>query len=103
MATRRSVLKGAAAVGVASSFPAPFVSAQEPRAKIRLGVVPLISSGQVFLARAYGFYDKVNLDIEYSSFADGALAIPALVAGELDATVSTAPTPPAATSSAAGR
>ena len=90
MATRRSVLKGAAAVGAASAFPAPFVSAQEPRAKIRLGVVPLISSGQVFLSRAYGFYDKVNLDVEYSTFADGALAIPALVAGELDATVSTA-------------
>lgn len=89
--TRRRFMKGALALSAAaSSFPAPFVSAQEARVKMRIGVVPLISSGPIFLAQARGFFDKVNLDVELRSFADGALAIPALVAGELDATVSTA-------------
>ncbi len=87
---RRKVLGGAAALSAMSTFPAPFVSAQEPKAKIRLGVVPLISSGPIFLAQARGFFDKVNLEVDARTFADGALAIPALVAGELDATVSTA-------------
>ena len=87
---RRKLLGGAAAVGAMSSFPAPFLSAQEPKAKIRLGVVPLISSGPIFLAQARGFFDRVNLEVDPRTFADGALAIPALVAGELDATVSTA-------------
>ncbi len=88
--SRRKVLGGIAAAGAASSFPAPFLSAQEPKAKIRLGVVPLISSGPIFLAQARGFFDRVNLELDTRIFADGALAIPALVAGELDATVSTA-------------
>jgi len=88
--TRRKVLGGVAAAGAMSTFPAPFVSAQEPKAKLRLGVVPLISSGPIFLAQARGFFDRVNLDVELKVFADGALAIPALVAGELDTTVSTA-------------
>jgi NitT/TauT family transport system substrate-binding protein len=88
--SRRKALVGIAATGAASSFPAPFLSAQEPKAKIRLGVVPLISSGPIFLAQARGFFDRVNLELDVRTFADGALAIPALVAGELDATVSTA-------------
>jgi NitT/TauT family transport system substrate-binding protein len=89
-ASRRKFLGGIAAGAAASTFPAPFVSAQEPRVKMRIGVVPLISSGPIFVAQAMGFFDKVGLDVELRTFADGALAIPALVAGELDATVSTA-------------
>jgi hypothetical protein len=57
--------------------------------KLRIGLVPLISSGPIFVAQAKGFFEKVNLDVEVKYFADGALAIPALIAGELDATVST--------------
>ena len=84
---RRHLLAGAAALGAVA--PIRRARAQEPRAKIRLGVVPLISSGPIFLAQARGFFDKVNLDVEIKYFADGVLAMPALVAGELDATVST--------------
>lgn len=88
--SRRKAIAGMAATGAASAFPAPFLSAQEPKAKIRLGVVPLISSGPIFVAQARNFFDRVNLEVDVRIFADGALAIPALVAGELDATVSTA-------------
>ena len=63
--------------------------AQEPKTKIRLGIVPLISSGPIFVAAAKGYFDKVNLDVDIKYFADGALAIPALIAGEIDCTVST--------------
>jgi NitT/TauT family transport system substrate-binding protein len=86
---RRHLMQGAAAVGAASAFSAKGAFAQEPKAKLRLGIVPLISSGPIFIALAKGYFEKVNLDVEIKYFADGALAIPSLIAGEIDCTVST--------------
>ncbi len=86
---RRNLLQGAAALGVAGAFGARKSFAQEPKVKIRIGVVPLISSGPIFVAKAMGLFEKVNLDVELVYFTDGVLAIPALVAGELDTAVST--------------
>lgn len=86
---RRKLIQGAAALGVAGAFYGKRAYAQEARTKIRVGIVPLISSGPIFVAQAMGFFEKLNLDVELKYFADGALAIPALIAGELDTTVST--------------
>src|SRR5262249_45671409 len=85
---RRRLLTGTAALSFAASAPA-IVRAQEKTSKIRVGLVPLISSGPIFIAEARKFFDKVNLDAELKYFADGALAMPALVAGELDLTATT--------------
>jgi NitT/TauT family transport system substrate-binding protein len=85
---RRRLMQGTAALGFVAAAPT-IGRAQEPRAKIRLGLVRLISSGPIFIAEAKKLFDKVNLDVEFSYFADGALAMPALVAGELDLTAST--------------
>ncbi len=86
---RRRLLAGTAAMAVVASAPARRATAQEPRAKLRIGIVPLISSGPIFLAQAKGFFEKVNLDVEIKYFADGVLAMPSLVAGEIDVTVAT--------------
>ena len=80
---RRRLLTGSAAVTFVASAPA-IVRAQEKPTKIRIGLVRLISSGPIFIAEARKFFEKVNLDAELTYFADGALAMPALVAGELD-------------------
>ena len=85
---RRRILGGSAAVGLVGAFPRR-LRAQEPRTKIRVGLVRLISSGPIFIAEAKNYFEKVNLDVELKYFADGALAMPALVAGELDLTAST--------------
>src|SRR6478735_12011082 len=85
---RRRLLGGSAAIGLVGAFPRR-LRAQEPRTKIRVGLVRLISSGPIFVAEAKNFFEKVNLDVELKYFADGALAMPALVAGELDLTAST--------------
>ncbi|MBI1203919.1 MAG: hypothetical protein GC182_15570 [Rhodopseudomonas sp.] len=87
--SRRHLMQGAAAIGLAGALSGRRAFAQEPKTKIRIGVVPLISSGPIFLAKEMGFFEKVNLDVELVYFKDGVLAIPALVAGELDTTVST--------------
>ena len=85
---RRRLLGATAAASIAGAIPR-WARAQETRAKIRVGLVRLISSGPIFIAEARKFFDKVNLDVELKYFADGALAMPALVAGELDLTAST--------------
>jgi len=86
---RRDFVAGASALAVAGGVGPRRAFAMEPRAKLRIGVVPLISSGPIFLAQAKGFFDKVGLDVELKFFSDGVLAMPALVAGELDTTVTT--------------
>ena len=58
---RRRLLTGAAALSFTASAPA-VVRAQDKASKIRIGLVPLISSGPVFIAEARKFFDKVNLD-----------------------------------------
>ncbi len=86
--SRRCLLAYTAAGSFTLCAPA-ILRAQEPREKIRIGLVPLISSGPIFIAEAQKLFDKVNLDAELKYFADGALAMPALVAGELDVTATT--------------
>ncbi|MCU4178481.1 ABC transporter substrate-binding protein [Bosea sp. BH3] len=87
MITRRQVIVTGSAAAAAIAMPG--VLRAQAGTKMRIGVVPLISSGPFFIAQAKGLFQKVGLDIEMRTFADGALAIPALVAGELDATVAT--------------
>ncbi len=94
--TRRGVLRGLG-VGLGALAAPAFVRSARAQgdaefmkpATLRLGHVPLISSGPVFLAMAKGYFEKVNLKLENRFFTDGALAIPALVAGELDVAAST--------------
>ena len=86
--SRRKFLATTAAAGAAAAFPAPFVNAQA-KLKLRIGIVPLISSGPIFLAEARKYFDKVGLDVDVQYFKDGALAMPALVAGELDMAATT--------------
>lgn len=85
---RRHLIAGTAALSFSACAPA-IVRAQDKTAKIRIGLVRLISSGPIFIAEARKFFEKVNLDAELKYFADGALAMPALVAGELDVTATT--------------
>lgn len=86
---RRHVIQGTAAIAAAAAFAPRRSRAQQQKTKITLGVVPLISSGPIFIALAKDYFKKVNLDVDIKYFADGALAIPALIAGEIDCTVST--------------
>jgi NitT/TauT family transport system substrate-binding protein len=51
---------------------------------VRVGEVPLVTGGGFYVAREKGYFTKVGLTIETRSFNDGALVVPAMVAGELD-------------------
>jgi len=50
---------------------------------VRVAEGPFISGGGLFIAQAKGYFDKEDLAVEIRKFEDGALALPALIAGEL--------------------
>jgi NitT/TauT family transport system substrate-binding protein len=58
--------------------------------KIRVGEGPFISGGAFYVARDKGYFQKLGLEIETKTFIDGAMAVPSMVAGELDMTFMTA-------------
>src|SRR4051794_14278119 len=57
--------------------------------KIRVGEGPFITGGAFYVARDKGYFQKVGLDIDTKTFIDGAMAVPSMVAGELDITFMT--------------
>jgi NitT/TauT family transport system substrate-binding protein len=51
---------------------------------VRVGEGPFITGGGFFIAREKGYFKKLGIEIETRSFQDGAFAVPALIAGELE-------------------
>jgi len=56
---------------------------------VRVAEGPFVSGGAFFIARDKGYFKKLGIDIETRRFEDGSLAIPAMIAGEID--ISTMP------------
>jgi NitT/TauT family transport system substrate-binding protein len=54
--------------------------------RVRVAEGPFITGGGLFIAQAKGYFDKEDIAVEIRKFEDGALALPALIAGELDIT-----------------
>ena len=57
---------------------------------VRVGEGPFITGGGFYVANERGYFKKMGLDIQVKKFNDGALAVPAILAGELDITLMTA-------------
>jgi NitT/TauT family transport system substrate-binding protein len=57
--------------------------------RIRVGEGPFITGGAFYIAREKGYFSKLGLEIETKTFIDGAMAVPSMVAGELDVTFMT--------------
>jgi NitT/TauT family transport system substrate-binding protein len=57
---------------------------------IRVGEGPFITGGGFYVANERGYFKKMGLDIQVQKFNDGALAVPAMLAGELDISLMTA-------------
>jgi NitT/TauT family transport system substrate-binding protein len=57
---------------------------------VRTADGPFITGGAFYIARDKGYFKKLGLDIETKQFADGSLAVPSMIAGELDITFMTA-------------
>jgi len=83
-ASRRNIL--AAVLGAALAANAFTAQAAD---RIRVGEGPFITGGAFYIAREKGYFSKLGLEIETKSFIDGAMAVPSMVAGELDMTFMT--------------
>lgn len=57
--------------------------------KVRVGEGPFITGGAFYIAREKGYFRKLGIEVETKSFIDGAMAVPAMIAGELDVTFMT--------------
>ena len=57
---------------------------------VRVAEVPLVTGGGFYVALEKGYFAKLGLTIQTRSFNDGALVVPAMVAGELDVAAVTA-------------
>lgn len=54
------------------------------RATVRVGLGPFLSFGGFWVAQEKGYFDDVGLDVEVTSYVDGSLIVPPLIAGDLD-------------------
>jgi NitT/TauT family transport system substrate-binding protein len=66
-----------------------YPSAAAANDTIHVGEGPFISGGPYYIARDKGYFAKLGLDVDTRIFMDGALAVPAMVSGELDITLVT--------------
>jgi NitT/TauT family transport system substrate-binding protein len=81
-------------VGLAAGFgiKAPAVWAQSNMTKLRVGVVPVLDAGAFFIAQAQDYFAKERLDISVSPTPGGGPSMAALVAGQLQISMSTVTT-----------
>ncbi len=81
--SRRDILKGGAAAGVALAAPSFFIGkAHAANTRIRVGIIPAYSFGMYWLVHDQGFAPGV--DMEFSVFPSGPPAIEAMVGGSID-------------------
>jgi NitT/TauT family transport system substrate-binding protein len=90
--SRRQATKlfGAGLAGLGVSTPA--VWAQSNLTKLRVGVVPVLDAGAFFIAQANGFFAKERLEIAVTPTPGGGPSMAALVAGQLQISMSTVTT-----------
>jgi NitT/TauT family transport system substrate-binding protein len=72
------------AIAVALVFTIAATGAARASDIVRVGEGPFISAGAFLIARDKGYFKKLDIEIETRRFEDGAMAIPAMVAGELE-------------------
>lgn len=86
----RTSLRIVAAAGLIGWLAAAVVQPAAAADVVRVGEGPFITGGGFYVANERGYFKKMGLDIQVKKFNDGALAVPAILAGELDITLMTA-------------
>jgi NitT/TauT family transport system substrate-binding protein len=67
----------------AAALTAP-ATAQTARTTLRIGLIPSDFSGQAYVAKDLGFFERAGLDVELNPIGNGAAIQAALVSGALD-------------------
>jgi NitT/TauT family transport system substrate-binding protein len=53
---------------------------------VRVGTGPFVSGGGFYIARDKGYFKKMGLEIDTRQYIDGSMAVPSMIAGELEIT-----------------
>jgi NitT/TauT family transport system substrate-binding protein len=88
--TKLSPLKIAFGAGFALSMALLPLRQANAADLVRVGEGPFITGGGFYVANERGYFKKMGLDIQVKKFNDGALAVPSMLAGELDVSLMTA-------------
>jgi NitT/TauT family transport system substrate-binding protein len=78
--------------GLAGGLAAPAVWAQSNMSRLRVGVVPVLDAGAFFIAQANGHFAKERLDVTVTPTPGGGPSMAAVVAGQLQISMSTVTT-----------
>lgn len=89
---RATKLFGAGLAVAGLGIKAPAVWAQSNMAKLRVGVVPVLDAGAFFIAQAHGYFEKERLEVTATPTPGGGPSMAALVAGQLNISMSTVTT-----------
>jgi NitT/TauT family transport system substrate-binding protein len=76
----------------AAGIAAPAVWAQSNMARLRVGVVPVLDAGAFFIAQANGHFARERLDVTVTPTPGGGPSMAAVVAGQLQISMSTVTT-----------
>lgn len=78
----RRLLAGLLATAVSFCLPAAALANDV----VRVGTGPFVSGGGFYVARDKGYFRQMGIDIETKDYIDGSMAVPAMIAGDLDIT-----------------
>jgi NitT/TauT family transport system substrate-binding protein len=93
--SRRNATKligGGLAAAAGMGLKAPAVWAQSNMTKLRVGVVPVLDAGAFFIAQAQDYFTKERLEVTVTPTPGGGPSMAALVAGQLQISMSTVTT-----------
>jgi NitT/TauT family transport system substrate-binding protein len=92
--SRRQTTKllGAGLATTGLGITAPAVWAQSNMTQLRVGVVPVLDAGAFFIAQANGYFAKERLEVTVTPTPGGGPSMAALVAGQLQISMSTVTT-----------
>jgi NitT/TauT family transport system substrate-binding protein len=92
--SRRQTTKllGAGLATAGLGISAPAVWAQSNMTQLRVGVVPVLDAGAFFIAQANGYFAKERLEVTVTPTPGGGPSMAALVAGQLQVSMSTVTT-----------
>ena len=73
----------AVAACISQAPPAPAVPKAPALATIKVGYLPLVSNGPLYIAEEEGYFARQGIKLELVKFQNGAATIPALVTGDI--------------------
>jgi ABC-type nitrate/sulfonate/bicarbonate transport system substrate-binding protein len=91
LALTLAACSGGTTAAPADNKPAPAGDGKPETTELLVGIVPVADQASVFIAIAEGFFEEEGLDVTAQPAQGGAAAVPAMIAGDMQAAFATYP------------